>query len=197
MLNLNNHFGIDVQVRFDAWFHGEFAAEFQERWPGKGISLVVLDPDSRVAACLDWDTPLNHAVIVDFLGNEESHEKKGGTLNNVAGKLQYVLRTSCDSLRAETDYAYLRPGDFPWEGAGERKDFIGGVSGLAKEEDWEVFGRCIDRLIELLGKVGRAAKAKAESLHTSDDPPIGAKYLHVTLTDDEVWPSLGLITRPY
>lgn len=188
MLDLSNHFGIDVKSRFDAWFHGEFADEFKERWPKKGITLVLLDMDNLFLLHEHWQDPLTHLLYVDFLGDEESHKKTDGTLENVGGKLQYVLRTGNNSVEAQTDFAGLRPGDFPWQGAGEHRGFLGGVSGLAKEEDWEVFRRCVNKLIELLEAVGEAASKKSERLRNSDNPEPGVKYLNVTLTEDEVWP---------
>ena len=53
MLDLTNHFGINVKEKFLSWFHGDFAKEFAERFPGKGITLVILDPDNTLLACLD------------------------------------------------------------------------------------------------------------------------------------------------
>ncbi len=190
MLDLTNHFGIDVKRRFNDWFHGEFAAEFAERFPNKGITLVILDPDNLMQACLEWRNPLAHEIFVGVLGDPKASNEPGGTYNNVAGKLTYVLRTiSVTSLEAETDYVMLRPGDFPWEGAGMHEEFLGGVSGLAKEDDWAVYCQCIDKLRELLEAVGKKAKETADELRGTEDAPIGAKYLNgIVLADEDVWP---------
>lgn len=197
MLDLTNHFGIDVKRRLNDWFHGEFATEFAERFPDKGITLVILDPDNTLQACLDWRTPLAHEIFVGVLGDAKASNEPGGTYNNVAGKLTYVLRTnSVVSRSAETDYAMLRPGDFPWEGAGMHEDFLGGVSGLAKEDDWEVYCQCIDKLRELLEAVGKKAKETADELRGTEGAPRGAKYLNgIVLTDEDVWPPEKSETR--
>ncbi len=191
MLNLRNHFGINVERKFLDWFRGEFATEFAERFPGKGITLVILDPDNLFQACLDWRTPLAHEILLGVLGDPKASNEPGGTYNNVVGKLMYVLRTNTyHSLDAETDYVMLRPGDFPWEGAGMYKEFLGGVSGLAKQDDWAVYCQCIDKLRELLEAVGKKAKETADELRGTEGAPIGIKYLNgIVLTDEDVWPT--------
>lgn len=190
MLDLTNHFGINVQEKFLSWFHGDFAKEFAERFPGKGITLVILDPDNTLLACLDWHTPLAHQIFVGVLGDPKASNEPGGTYNNVAGKLMYVLRTgSYESRAAETDYAMLRPGDFPWEGAGLYQDFLGGVSGLDKEDDWAVYCQCIDKLRELLEAVGKKAKEIADLRRGAQGFPVEVKYLNrIVLADEDVWP---------
>lgn len=190
MLDLSNHFGINVAEKFLGWFHGEFATEFAERFPDKGISLVVIDPDNIVKVMLEWDDPLGNAILVSYLGDQEAHTKADGTLQNVVGKLRYVLRTAEEtSLPAETDFASVRPGDFPWEGAGGYRGLCGGVSGLDKADDWAVYKQCIDKLTEILEAVGKKALERTEQLRKSDDPPVGARYCNVTLSDEDVWPS--------
>jgi hypothetical protein len=191
MLDLTNHFGIDVEKRFLDWFHGEFAKEFAERFPEKkGISLVILDPDNIVKVVTEWGSPLENAILVSYLGDQEAHTKADGTLQNVVGKLRYVLRNGEEtSLEAEEDDLWVRPGDFPWEGAGEHKGFYGGVSGLDKADDWAVYTQCIDKLIEILKPIGKKALERTEELRSSEDPPVGARYCNVTLTDEDVWPS--------
>lgn len=189
MLDLTNHFGINVQEKFLSWFHGDFAKEFAERFPGKGITLVILDPDNIVKLLSEWDIPLANAILTTYLGDEGAHTKADGTLQNVVGKLRYCLRTAeVMSLRAEADYAWVRPGDFPWEGAGAHDGFLGGVSGLDKEDDWAVYCQCIDKLLEILEAVGKKALERTEELRSSDNTYIGARYCNVVLTDAEVWP---------
>jgi hypothetical protein len=190
MLDLTNHFGIDVKRKFLDWFHGDFAKEFAERFPGKGITLVILDPDNLFQASLDWHTPLAHEILVGVLGDLKASNEPGGTYNNVAGKLTYVLRTgSYESLDAETNYAMLRPGDFPWQGAGLYEEFPGGVSGLDKEDDWTVYCECIDKLRELLDAVGKKAMEVADELRGTEGASVGFKYLNrIVLRDEDVWP---------
>ena len=176
MLDINNHFGIDVEDLFNEWFNGEYAAEFAERYPGKSISLVILNPDSPIQLLLDRDIPLKHAIIDTYLGDERLAEAPDGLRDNVEGKLRYVLTSMGDSVEAEANGFFFRPGMFPWQGAGENANFCGGVSGLAKEEDWAEFCKCSDKLAELLTAVGNVALKKTEELRSSDSPPIGARY---------------------
>lgn len=191
MLDLTNHFGIDVEKKFIDWFHGKFATEFAERFPDKkGISLVILDPDNIVKVRAEWSDPLANAILVSYLGDQEAHTKADGTLQNVAGKLSFCLRGGyTHSRQAEESFLWVRPGDFPWEGAGEYRGFYGGVSGLDKADDWAVYQQCIGKLIEILEAVGKKALERTEQLRKSDDAPVGARYCNVTLTDDDVWPS--------
>ncbi len=185
-MDLTNHFGIDVARQFADWFDGEFAERFAKRFPDKTMTLIVLDPDQLISSCLHWEDPKKHIVLDGYLGSWEGVMKAGGTWENVLGKLRYVLRTMENSVEAETDYINLRPGDFPWEGAGEYKGFTGGVSGLAKEEDWEIFCFCVDKLFELITRVGQAAAIKTEQLRKAPDADPRAKYLRVKLTEEEV-----------
>lgn len=179
-MDLTNHFGINVEKRFKNWFHGEFADYFAVRFPDQTMTLVILDPDRAISSSLDWDKPEKHAMIILYQGPKRYHAKPGGTLENVYGKLRYVLRVFDDSIRSELaiEDDRLRPGDFPWEGAGWYFACFGGVSGLSKEEDWEMFCLCVDKLMELLSAAGRAARAKREK--QQNDPK--GKYLHVTIS---------------
>ena len=189
MLDLSNHFGINVKERFKAWFSGEFATQFEVRWPDKGITLVILDPDTRVDTLGDWEQPLKYEIFIGYLGNEEDHKRADGTLHDVAGMLRYTLREDCDSFLAETDFACLRVGDYPARGAGEHRGFYGGVAGLEGEDNWWVFEHCINKLYELIEAVGKTATAKAVLQSSMADAPVGRKYLNVLLTEREVWPS--------
>jgi len=154
---------------------------FTERFgDDKGMTLVVLNPDDVIGSSLDWSLPLKYKLVIGHVGDEVSVEAaKGpeGTLANVCGKLRFVLRNYSDSVFAETAYAYIRPGDFPWEGAGIHLEFFGGVSGLAKEEDWEMYCLCIDKLVELLSAVNEAAmKLYFELDEAGKLPENGGKY---------------------
>jgi len=113
MLDLSSHFGINVEDLFLDWFRGEYAADFAERFPGKSIALVVLDPDSVFKVHFEWKTPLENAILVAHLGDEETCTKPDGLLHNVEGKLRYVLRSGDDSVAAENDPVFFRRGDFP------------------------------------------------------------------------------------
>ncbi len=179
-MDLTNHFGINVEKRFKNWFHGEFADYFEARFPDQTMTLVILDPDRVVSSSLAWDKPEKHMMLALYQGPKRHHAKPGGTLENVYGKLRFALRTIDDSIQSELaiEDDRLRPGDFPWEGAGWYYACIGGVSGLSKEEDWEMFCLCVDKLMELLSAAGRAARAKREKQH--NDPK--GKYLHVTIS---------------
>ena len=185
-MNLTNVFGINVEEQFLEWFNGEFATEFAERFPDKGMTLIVLDGDEPITIMENWETPLNFTLITAHLGDEEAAIAADGTEDNVVGKLRFCLRTMMDSAEAERRPDLVREGDFPHEGAGEYKGYYGGVSGLKKEEDWEIFCRCVDKLIELLAAVNSAAIAKADELREQEDCPRGTKYLNgISLAADK------------
>jgi hypothetical protein len=193
--DLTDVFGVDVDALFREWIHGEFAAWLQEKFPGKHITLVLLDTAQRIDACEYWFDSQDYQLFVEHVGTDDAQEKakqSGGTLQNVHRKLRFVLRTGLDSLDAEEEYAHLvLPGDFPWEGAGDHAAQLGGVSGLDKESDWQAFCKCVDKLNELLSAINRAAMAKANELRQLEDSPVEVKYLEgIELTVDEVFPDL-------
>ncbi len=178
-MDLTNVFGANVEQEFFRWFNGEYAQELTERYPDmKGLTLVIIDPSKTLEACLNWHDPLEYMILIAHFGDEEASLGDGGTRENVERKLRFVLRTGEDSVYAEeTSIHLVLPGDFPWQGAGVRKDFVGGVSGLAKEEDWRVFTECADKLTELLTKVNAAARAKWLELREGGDDSVETKYL--------------------
>ncbi|MDQ5944314.1 MAG: hypothetical protein QG658_381, partial [Patescibacteria group bacterium] len=165
------------------WFHGEFAEYFAARFPDQTMTLVILDPDRTFEYFINWKKPEKYAMLALHHGPKRHHAKPGGTLENVYGKLRYTLRVIDDSIQSEQAISddQLRPGDFPWEGAGWHFDYIGGVSGLSKEEDWEMFCLCVDKLMELLSAAGRAARAKREEQPNDSK----GKYLYVTISKKE------------
>lgn len=148
------------------------------------MTLVVLKTDDRAGLMHDWRHPQGFEMIVAHIGDEGVATAENGTYDNVKGKLRFVLRTGMDSVMAETRQDFVCPGDFPWEGAGEYEGYIGGVSGLAKEEDWEMYCKCIDKLIELLTKVISKAMERSNELRQQPDCPSGAKYMyHIDVSD--------------
>lgn len=181
---IDNVFGIDVGRQFHEWFNGEFAERFAQRHPGEGITLVILDPDKVLASMLAWRDPLVNMMIVAHIGDDEAAFGSGGTQQNVAGKLQFVLRNQLDSSEARKQPELVRPGDFPYQGAGFWGSVIGGVSGLSQEDDWATFQICAEKLTELLRAANTAAMDQAEKLGAQDDCPIDTKYLRgIVLAD--------------
>jgi hypothetical protein len=185
-MNIENVFGINVHSQFMEWFDGEYAEQFAQRYPDKGISLIILDPDMSLASMYGWRDPLVNAIIAAHIGDDDAAHGSGGTQDNVAGKLQFVLRTGYDSEFARIRPHLLREGDFPYQGAGSYEDFFGGVSGLAQEDDWAEFQVCVDKLIVLLSAAGNAAVAEAARLRELPDTPVDVKYLRgINLAPDE------------
>ena len=177
-MNLHNVFGVNVHDMFMDWFDGEFAEMFEGRFPDKGMTLVVLKNDNLVELEQNWRYPQGFELIVAHMGDEAVATTKDGTYDNVKGKLRFVVRTGRNSVAAETQQNLVQPGDFPWEGAGNYMGYIGGVSGLAKEEDWEMFCICVDKLIELLKDVNSVAMTISDNLRKKPGCPSGAKYLN-------------------
>jgi hypothetical protein len=183
-MELANYFGIDVSARFDGWFRTDFADMIKARFGmDKIMSLIILDPDDACDALVNWREPLRNAMITADIGSADRVTSPTGTRNNVCGKLRYVLRTGRNSVEAETSHGSRREGDFPWEGAGiyypagSGLTYIGGVSGLAKEEDWEMFVHCVEQLHGMIVMVDAAAKHKYDSLRAADDLPDEWKYM--------------------
>ncbi|HSX14303.1 MAG TPA: hypothetical protein VLE72_00090 [Candidatus Saccharimonadales bacterium] len=177
-MDLTNVFGVNVLAQFVKWFHGPFAVEFTEQFPGKGLTLVILDPDMTCDAMLSWQDPMRYRMFVAHQGSVTVAEALNGTLENVIGKLHFCLRTGYASVKAETMKYLVREGDFPHEGAGEYRDHFGGASGLAKEDDWKIYCQCVDKLIELLDDAIGRAMERAEVLRHDAAAPAGVKYLH-------------------
>ena len=193
-MNLHNVFGVNVYDMFMDWFDREFTEMFNQRFPDKGITLVILDSDDIVELERNWKFPLalGNVMIVVHVGDEEAAKADNGTLQNVEGKLRFVLRTGRNSVEAETQQDLVRPGDFPWEGAGNHKGYIGGVSGLAKEEDTEMLRICIEKLRELLMGVNSAAMVISDNLRKRDVVPVGAKYLY-EIDASEAFPEYAVL----
>lgn len=184
IMDLKNVHGVNVLRMFMDWFEGEFTDEFVQRFPDKGMTLVVLKSDEFVELQQNWRHPQGFQMIVAHIGDEAIATAENGTYDNVLHKLHFVLRTGEDSATAEIRQDLVRPGDFPWEGAGEYEGYVGGVSGLAKEEDWEMYCKCIDKLIELLTKVISKAMERSDKLRKQPDCPTGAKYMyHIDVSD--------------
>ncbi|HMS91880.1 MAG TPA: hypothetical protein PJ993_00785 [Candidatus Saccharibacteria bacterium] len=183
-MDLKKVHGVNVLRMFMDWFEDEFYEEFYQRFPDKGMTLVVLDSDNLIDLQQNWRHPQGFEMIVAHIGDEAIAIAANGTYENVKGKLRFVLRTGMDSVMAETRQDFVRPGDFPWEGAGEHEGYIGGVSGLAKEEDWEMYCKCVDKLIELLKKVISRAMERSNQLRKLPDCPHGAKYMYAIDVSD-------------
>ena len=54
----------------------------------------------------------------------------------------------------------------------------------AKEEDWEMYCKCVDKLIELLKKVISRAMERSNQLRKLPDCPHGAKYMYAIDVSD-------------
>lgn len=192
-MDLANVHGINVLELFTTWFHGSYAEKFFKKYGADAhMSLVILDNDGQARLSANWNTPLKYAIITLSLGDPKLAEGAVGTIKNVEGKLKFFCRTGLDSVEAETRPYLVRPGDFPYEGAGEHQYTFGGVSGLKKEEDWAEFQACVEQLNHLIGLVVKVAVAKAKRMR--DAGPVGAnvKYLrNVTVTMDELLPALA------
>ena len=105
--------------------------------------LAILD----VGVEHDWREALN-TVLLEY-GTPKIDGSEGGTRENVERKLRFSLRTGLNSSEAKYHRHRILPGDFPYEGAGCHRGFWGGVSGLQEEQDWWIFRRCVDMLVEL------------------------------------------------
>ncbi len=176
-MDLKNVHGVNVHRMFMDWFEGFFTEEFESRFPNKGMTLVVLNPDNLIELQQNWLNPQDFEMIVAHIGDEDVATATNGTYENVKCKLHFVLRTGMDSVMAETRQDFVRPGDFPWEGAGKYKGYIGGVSGLAKEDDWEMYCMCIDKLIELLTEVISKAIERSNLLRKHPQLHPRSKYM--------------------
>lgn len=187
-MDLTDVFGINVFEQHSKWFYGQFAADFKARFSNdKGMTLVLLDPDEKCSAYLNWRNSLKHQILAIYLGDELAAMGTDGTYENVGGKLQYCLREDEDSVKAETHPERVRVGDFPWEGAGVHRGWWGGVSGLKKEEDWEMFKLNVDWIVDLIGRITAVAMKKADKLRKQDDCPPGTRYLiGITVTLEEL-----------
>lgn len=181
---LKNVHGVNVLKMFMDWFNGDFTDEFVRRFPGKGMTLVVLKTDELIEMQQNWRYPQGFEMIVAHIGDEAIATATNGNYENVLHKLHFVLRTGEDSVLAEDRPDLVRPGDFPWEGAGMYEGYVGGVSGLAKVDDWEMYRKCIDKLIELLSDVIGAAMERSNELRQQPDCPSGAKYMYAIDVSD-------------
>lgn len=179
-MDLSNVFGVNVEDEFLRWFRGAYTEGFAKRYPGKGMTFVVLDPDKGLSLFDSWETPLQYAMFTLHMGDEAVATAPDGTLENVEGKLRFVLRTlGRDSVEAEDALSHMvRPGDFAWEGAGEDDGFIAGVSGLAKQQDTLERRHCIAMLKAILAAVDKLAITKADKLRREPGCPLGTKYLN-------------------
>ncbi len=162
---------------------------FYERFAGKSMSLIILDNDYMHGGenCWDWKDPLDSALIVCHVGEQMYKQEADGTRDNVVHKLRFVLRTSLNSVIAESRPDLVRVGDFPWGGAGTYRNWTGGVSGLTKEQDWEMFCLCTEKLIRLLGAVNSKAMAQAKQALRQPLSAVGTKYLlHASLEEAKI-----------
>lgn len=178
MIDLKDIFGVNVEAQFLTWFYGEYATDVEQRHEGRGVTLVLLGAPNRLSLIDEWDSPLECAEFVAHIGDVEAARADNGTLQNVEGKLRFFLRTGVRWTEEDPPIHLVEEGDFPWEGAGEYRGFIGGMSGLPGGKlDWDDFTRCVDKLIELIAAVTSAAIERANELRKQEGSPLGTKYL--------------------
>lgn len=131
---------------FTDWFINEGVPEFKAKYGDADFSLVILDPCEEH----NWREPLAKVPLALLCTDYRLATQKGGTLENVDRKMRFCLRNKLNSVEAQHRRGLVIAGDFPWEGAGWYEGFLGGVSGQDKgSDDWQIFCRCIDKLIEL------------------------------------------------
>jgi hypothetical protein len=151
----------------------------------------LLNNDYRSA--WDWRNPLDHVLLQAVIwGDVDAGMAPDGTMENVGGKLRFVLREGMDSVEAETSLHLVQPGDFPWQGAGTYRGFTGGVSGRTKREDWLIFCHLVDHLIDLMNQVAERAHATCEILRNLPCCPKGIKYMNVIALKRGFDPNIGL-----
>jgi len=150
----------------NAWFTTEFMPEFHKKY-GKDaeIAVVILRNDVTV----DWANPLDDSPLVLANVKERRWEE---LVDNIAGKLRFVLRTGRNSADARHRPDLLEPGDFPFEGAGAYMNRTGGASGLMEESDWWVFKRVVEQYNKLRAKyTAPAVEACANRDRSVQDNP--------------------------
>lgn len=166
-------FGVDVDRQVLNWWEGYKSTVRQRYGDGANVMVYVLDPTRDH----EWRMPLA-GWLYRLVSSAEDLD---GLMTNIAGKLQFCLRTGLNSVEAEKRFDLLEPGDFPWEGAGFYRGYVGGASGLNKESDWRVFCEVVDQVI-----VYRAAAA-ARAVEASRAKVPDWKYLDGDLAELEAF----------
>jgi hypothetical protein len=194
-MDLQDFFGVNVLKRFETYLDSEeFKKWLEDEFPPTDpehvspISAVILDNDFR--RFWDWRTPLKHVLWQYVLsGDTAAALAPDGTIQNVGGKLRFVLRENKNSVEAQTHLYLVQPGDFPFQGAGTHRGFTGGVSGRKQEEDWAIFCHLVDHLISLLDQVVTQASETCQALRRLPGCPPGLKYMNVIALREDVDPS--------
>lgn len=197
MPDLEDYFGVDVEAEFNRYLDSpEFISWLDTNYPGDNpsISFALLNNDYRSE--WDWRNPLGnraHVLLRAVIwGDVEAGMAPDGTMQNVGGKLRFVLREGMDSVEAETNLHLVQAGDFPWQGAGTHRGFTGGVSGRTKREDWMIFCHLVDYLIDLMNQVAERAHATCEILRNLEGCPVGVKYMNVIALKQDFDPNIDL-----
>lgn len=183
MPDLDDYYGVDVGEALNRYIHSEgFGAWLDATYPGDhpSISFVTLNNDFRSE--WDWRNPLNPAHIQFswvIWGDFDAAMAPDGTMQNIEGKLRFVLRENMNSVEAETMKYLVQAGDFPFQGAGTYKGFTGGVSGRSKREDWQIYCHLIDYLVDLMDQVATEASKACDVLRDKPNCPKGLKYMNV------------------
>lgn len=186
------YFDVDVMEEFRRWWHTEGAAEYEAKYGNTAMAFVVLNPASTSYYIVErpLDESLYELLVAPRGTGADEFDAlfsgPTGLLNNVAGKLRFVIRTGQNSVQAETQEWLLEPGDFPFEGAGIYRGFTGGVSGLANQDNWKVFCWLIDKFVEIRRAAARAAIERMKNRDKTNDDPL-IKYLGDIPQHDD-WP---------
>jgi hypothetical protein len=131
----------DLTGLMKIWFTDEFLPEFYEKYgQGAEIAVVILRNDVTPS----WTNPIERDTVALILSNV-TDDRHYELVENVAGKLRFMLRTSRPSADARHRPDLLEAGDFPFEGAGIYMNRRGGASGLMEESDWWVFKRVVEK----------------------------------------------------
>lgn len=141
------------------WTNYYLPVVFYPKYPGKDVAVVILDSSMRHSWTSPLDVPMFYLATGEGNGLDPDDRFFGrsGLVANIEGKLRFSLRTSLNSAEAERRPDLLLPGDFPWEGAGEHRNYKGGASGVSQEGDWRTFCDVVDAMIALKTTIAKEA----------------------------------------
>lgn len=149
-----SEYGGDLTTLMEQWFVAEFLPEFYKKY-GKDAEIAVFIANSAVR--LDWTDPFGSGTPGGVVLGNVTGNRMTELIDNVVGKLRFVLRTGRPSADARHRPDLLEPGDFPFEGAGTYMGRTGGASGLMEESDWWVFKRVVEQYNKLRAELTKSA----------------------------------------
>jgi hypothetical protein len=175
-----NLFGADIDNALIIWWNDIFVPELKAKY-GDDFSFAAFVLRNGHQVRWDWRPEASVCYARLSAGDQQRINDAEGLFANAFHKLRFTLRTSLNSSMARTRPDLLEPGDFPFAGAINYRNYVGSGSGLSEESDGWVMERIIDKIIEL-----RSAAA-APAVAASKARVAGWKYLDGNPADLDTW----------